>query len=70
MMIGRLHAVAIRFLYGHGAMGFIPNAYIIARKGPHVSVGTFCTVSLITKILSIIFMAFICCIGLKSHILY
>ena len=38
MMIGRLHAVAIRFLYGHGAMGFIPNAYIIARKGPHVSV--------------------------------
>ena len=51
-MIGRLHAVAIRFLYGHGAMGFIPNAYIIARKGPHVSVGTYVQLLLLLRMLS------------------
>ena len=38
--------------------GIIPNAYIIARKGPHVSVCTFCTVALITRTLSIIFIVF------------
>ena len=38
MMIGRLHAVAIRFYMVMGQWEFIPNAYIIARKGPHVSV--------------------------------
>ena len=58
------------FLHGHGAMGFIPNAYIIARKGPHVSVVHLYSLILLLRMLSMFIYCFLIVVLGSNPILF
>ena len=71
MIDGRLHAVAIVFYMVMGQWESFPNAYIIARKGPHVSVVHLYRWCDLLRMLSMyIYYSFTCCFGFQSHFIF